>query len=74
MMGRDDDLPRLNMGHWTKTSGTQSEEVYEFAPYKTEVLANEPDMAEAERQLAHAREQQELASQYPGRVIRGPWQ
>jgi hypothetical protein len=73
MMGRDDDLPRL--GHWDKERDSpRGEETYSFKPYRTEVLSNEPDMAEAQRQLAHAREQQELASQYPGRVIKGSWQ
>ena len=43
------------------------EEVYEFAPYKTEVVSNEPDMSEVARQMAHARAQLELASRYPGR-------
>jgi hypothetical protein len=61
------------MGHWNKVSGSKSEETYEFKPYRVAVVGNEPDIVEVQRQLAHAREQQELQSQYPGRVIRGPW-
>jgi hypothetical protein len=67
-MMADKELPHLSPGHWNKVPGSQNSETFEFAPYKTEVLANEPDMAEVERQLAHARAQQELASQYPGRA------
>jgi hypothetical protein len=63
----DRDLPHLSPGHWNRVPGAENEEVFEFAPYKTEVLANELDTAEVKRQLAHARAQQELAGQYPGR-------
>jgi hypothetical protein len=67
MMGRDDDLPHLEPGHWNKVPGQRNEETYQFRPYGVEVVANEPGWEEAERQLRHAREQQALAGMYPGR-------
>jgi hypothetical protein len=66
MTGKE--LPHLSPGHWNKVPGSQFEETFEFVPYKTEVLANEPDMSEVRRQLAHARWQQEVEGQYPGRA------
>jgi hypothetical protein len=36
------------------------------------VVHNEPDMSEAQRQLQHAKEQLDLAEQYPGRKAANP--
>jgi hypothetical protein len=54
-------------GRWSKTSDKPSEQTFELPPYGTEVVQNTVDMAEAEKQLAHARQQIELTKSYPGR-------
>jgi hypothetical protein len=64
----DKEPPHLDPGHWNRVPGAANEETFEFKPYRMEVVANEPDMSEVQRQLARARAQQELAGQYPGRA------
>jgi hypothetical protein len=60
-------MPARTRG-WIKTADKPSEQTFETAPYGVEVVRNTIDMAEAERQLAHARQQLEpLAKKYPGR-------
>ena len=62
-------MPARTRG-WTKTADKPNEQTFESRPYRIEVLpaADPADMAEAERQLAHARQQLELlAKKYPGR-------
>jgi hypothetical protein len=60
-------MPARTRG-WLKTSDKPSEQTFELPAYRTEVVQNRIDMAEAEKQLAHARQQLELlAKKYPGR-------
>jgi hypothetical protein len=59
-------MPARTRG-WLKTSDKPSEQTFEAAPYDIEVVQNTLDMAEAEKQLDHARQQIELAKKYPGR-------
>jgi hypothetical protein len=71
-MGRHEDLPHLEPGHWDKVPGRHSEQTYEFRAYRTEVVSNGCDQQEetddeAARQMRHAREQQTLAGMYPDR-------
>jgi hypothetical protein len=68
----DKDLPHLTPGHWERLRSPRNEETFSLPPYRTEVVANEPDMAEIERQLAHANSQRELEGQYPGRPAKDP--
>jgi hypothetical protein len=68
-MSRHEELPHLEPGHWNKVPGAHSEQTYEFAAYRTEIVANKPGWDEVERQLRHAQEQQRLARMYPGRRI-----
>jgi hypothetical protein len=60
-------MPARTRG-WIKTSDKASKQTFELSPYRTEVVRSTVlDMAEAERQLAHARQQIELTKTYPGR-------
>jgi hypothetical protein len=52
---------------WAKTTDKPSEQTFELPAYRTEVVQNTVDMAEAERQLDHARQQIALTKSYPGR-------
>jgi hypothetical protein len=58
-------MPARTRG-WLKTSDEPHEQTFEAAPYGMEVVRNTIDMAEAEKQLAHARQQIALAKKYPG--------
>jgi hypothetical protein len=59
-------MPARTRG-WLETSDKPGEQTFEAAPYD-EVVRNTIDMAEAEKQLDHARQQLELlAKKYPGR-------
>jgi len=59
-------MPARTRG-WIKTSDKPGEQTFEAAPYDIEVVQNTIDMAEAEEQLAHARQQIALTKSYPGR-------
>jgi hypothetical protein len=52
---------------WLKTSDKPNVQTFEPAPYDIEVVQTTIDTAEAEKQLAHARQQIELTKSYPGR-------
>ena len=57
------------MGRWTKTAETPGEQTFELPAYPTAVVQNESDVSEAQRQLQHAKEQLDLAAQYPDRDL-----
>jgi hypothetical protein len=60
-------MPARTRG-WIKTSDKASEQTFEQPPYRTEVVQSTVlDTVEAEKQLAHARQQIELTKTYPGR-------
>jgi hypothetical protein len=61
-------ISRFN--RWSRRRTKPSEQVYDAAPYETQVISVEistAKAAEAERELTHANEQLELQSKYPGR-------
>jgi hypothetical protein len=57
----------LRFNRWTRRRPKPNVQMYETAPYETQVIDVQFDTAEAERQLQHANQQLELQSQYPGR-------
>ena len=61
-------LPRFNR-HWHRRRTKPAEQIYDAAPYETQVIEVSFDTAEAEaeRELKLANEQLKLQSQYPGR-------
>jgi hypothetical protein len=64
-------LPQFNRWYRRRRSRQRpAEQVYDASPYETQVIGIEHDAAEVERQLAHANEQLELQSRYPGRSPR----
>jgi hypothetical protein len=54
-------------GRWIRSQGPGMQG-YETPCYGTDVVSCDIDTAEAEQQLAHARQQEELQGLYPGRV------
>jgi hypothetical protein len=60
-------MPARTRG-WLKTSDKPSEQTFELPPYRAEVVRSTVlDTVEAEKQLAHARQQIDLTKFYPGR-------
>jgi hypothetical protein len=61
----------LQFNRWyRRRRRSNSAQIYDAAPYTTEVIEFEHDMEEAERQLKIANEQIEMQSKYPGRKQR----
>ena len=57
---------------WRRRRTKPSVQIYDAAPYETQVIEVNFDTVEAERQLQHANQQLELTRYYP-RVITKKW-
>jgi hypothetical protein len=59
---------RFKNPRWHRSRRTKpSAQIYDAAPYETQVIEFEHDVAEAERQLEHANRELERLRHYPGR-------